>query len=395
MFVVMNARRFLLCSSLLLLLPAGGVYADGAYQRTKDGKTFVWNPDPSPEDAATWSGKRDKDDYATGDGTLTWYRVERKYGMGSRYSVEKDVPVIRYSGNMVRGKLEGLVVADAEGKISHATFASGNRTEDWAAGPAAGPNSPKNGPVSERHAAEQPNANISLQQLPTNDQHSPSTRPPDQPATEPLSARATMELQVEPFSPEPTPIPERRANRRVVQQPVIEAPAEGPSAEASPAPSPVPEQRASNDPPVANRAATPTAGRPTDLLQSLALPPESSALKRILVAATLPGREPPITSTSSSPDAPPPVSTPLPVSSPPVTPRLTTAEVMGLADEEAHTQGYDLTGYQCSKVNYTVTDNSWSVWYDQKPVDGMAEAGKHFSVTVEDTTKKASVAPEK
>ena len=68
---------------------------------------------------------------------------------------------------------------------------------------------------------------------------------------------------------------------------------------------------------------------------------------------------------------------------------------MGLADEEARTQGYDLSGYQCSKVNYTVTDNTWSVWYDQKPVEGMAETGKPFSVTVEDKTKKASIAPEK
>jgi hypothetical protein len=395
MFVVMNARRFLLCGTLLLLLPANGVYADGTYQRTKDGKTFVWNPDPNPEDAATWSGKRDKEDYATGYGTLTWYRVERKYGMGSRYSVEKDIPVIRYSGNMVRGKLEGLVVADAEGKISHAMFASGNRTEEWAAGPAASANSPKNESVSERHVAEQPSADLSLQQLPSNDQHSPLTRRPDQPATEPLSPRTTMALQVEPFSPEPTPIPERRANHRVVQQPVIEAPAEGPSAEASPAPSPVPEQRASNDSPVANRAATPTAGRPTDLLQSLALPPESSALTRILVAATLPGREAPITSTSSSPEASSQASMPPPASSPPAAPRLTTAEVIGLADEEARTQGYDLAGYQCSKVDYIVTENTWSVWYDQKPVEGMAEPGKHFSVTVEDKTRKTFIAPQK
>jgi hypothetical protein len=68
---------------------------------------------------------------------------------------------------------------------------------------------------------------------------------------------------------------------------------------------------------------------------------------------------------------------------------------MGLADEEARTQGYDLSGYQCSKVNYTVTDNTWSVWYDQKTVEGVTETGKHFSVMVEDKTKQASIAPEK
>ena len=34
----------------------GAAPAQGEYQRTKDGKTLVWNDDPKPGDVAAWSG---------------------------------------------------------------------------------------------------------------------------------------------------------------------------------------------------------------------------------------------------------------------------------------------------------------------------------------------------
>jgi hypothetical protein len=43
--------------------------------------------------------------------------------------------------------------------------------------------------------------------------------------------------------------------------------------------------------------------------------------------------------------------------------------------------------YQRSQPHYTAADGTWSVSYDQKFV---GETGKHFSVSVEDKTKKAS-----
>jgi len=52
---------------------AGAAFGEGTYQRTKDGKTMVWNNDPTPGDAATWFGDRDGEGYATKVGTLTWY----------------------------------------------------------------------------------------------------------------------------------------------------------------------------------------------------------------------------------------------------------------------------------------------------------------------------------
>jgi hypothetical protein len=71
--------------------------------------------------------------------------------------------------------------------------------------------------------------------------------------------------------------------------------------------------------------------------------------------------------------------------------RLTEAEVIGLAAAEARSQGYDLGEYQRPQARYTAADDAWSVFYDQKSIDGMAAVGKHFSVTVEDKTKKTSI----
>jgi hypothetical protein len=115
-----------------LLLSASGVFADGEYQRTKNGKTIVWNNDPKPGDEASWSGDRDRNGYATGFGTLTWYTTEHKGEGGSARSVIDG----RYWGNMLRGKFDGPVNAHSKGKTDHAIFADGKRTTRWAAGPA-------------------------------------------------------------------------------------------------------------------------------------------------------------------------------------------------------------------------------------------------------------------
>jgi hypothetical protein len=54
-----TAPCLVICSGLLLLVH--GAYG-GVYQRTKDGKTLVWNNYPSKQDVVSWSGKRDEKD---------------------------------------------------------------------------------------------------------------------------------------------------------------------------------------------------------------------------------------------------------------------------------------------------------------------------------------------
>jgi hypothetical protein len=105
----------ILCFALLALTSSA---AAGAYQHTIDGQTLVWNNYPDPDDSASWSGQRDRQRYATGSGTLTWYK--------------RQVLVSRYSGTMHMGKWNGVVDnEDADGKKFRGTFVNGNKARDW------------------------------------------------------------------------------------------------------------------------------------------------------------------------------------------------------------------------------------------------------------------------
>jgi len=78
-------------------------------------------------------------------------------------------------------------------------------------------------------------------------------------------------------------------------------------------------------------------------------------------------------------------------SSPGANAHLSQEEVTDLADAEARAQGYNLDEYQRPKADYSAVEDKWSLFYDQKPVDGMPEIGKYFSATVDDKTKKVEV----
>jgi hypothetical protein len=134
-----TARCLFICTTLLLF--ANGAYGDGAFQRTRDKRTLIWNNYPRRDDEATWSGGRDSNGLATGNGTLTWYRVERAVVTGSNIPSSggrsvSAVVINRYSGRMLRGRFDGPVVnIDASGKMFHGTFVNGAKANDWVAGP--------------------------------------------------------------------------------------------------------------------------------------------------------------------------------------------------------------------------------------------------------------------
>ena len=124
----MNIRSLFVCSALLLF--ASVAYGAGSYQSTRDGKTLVWNDSPKPGEEATWSGRRDKNGFAAGSGTLTWYKVEPTIVTGSNIPDARRYAVVinRYSGKMVRGKWKGAVTyVDANGKRLQATFVNGGK----------------------------------------------------------------------------------------------------------------------------------------------------------------------------------------------------------------------------------------------------------------------------
>jgi ketosteroid isomerase-like protein len=118
----MNIRSLFACGALLLF--ASVAYGAGSYQRTRDGQTLVWNDSPEAGEEATWSGKRDKDGFATGPGILTWYKVEPTIVTGSNILDTRRYAVVigLYSGKMVRGKFKGAVTyVDANGKTLQVT----------------------------------------------------------------------------------------------------------------------------------------------------------------------------------------------------------------------------------------------------------------------------------
>src|SRR5439155_5267319 len=177
-----SARCFIVCGALLLLFTNG---ANGArYQRTQDGKALVWNNLRGVAEQATWSGLRDLDGYATGEGRLTWYRLGNF--------------VNSYTGKMVRGKFEGPVIREQGQTRLQATFVNGDKVGDWSE------------PGSTRNLASTPQkqstetAEMQPTEEPVVERPSPSPVPPTLFPTPSPSPTATPSS-----SPTPTPAPSR------------------------------------------------------------------------------------------------------------------------------------------------------------------------------------------
>ena len=179
----------------MLLLLASGVYGGGIYQHTRDQRALIWNSHPRPDEEAAWSGDQDSKRYATGYGTLTWYRVQRAVVTGS-HILPSTVPagsaivINRYSGKMVLGKFDGPVVnVDANGKMFHSTFANGIRVTDWVEGPLPPTDQWLNEPVSvsrDARTAEPPADVVAAASTP-----SPVTSTPSPLSSSPPSAAAS------------------------------------------------------------------------------------------------------------------------------------------------------------------------------------------------------------
>jgi len=114
------------CVALLVLVEVAR--GEGTYQRTRNGRTLVWNNNPKPGDQATWSGGRDREGYARGFGTLIWYTKETGSAKPALYA--------RYWGRMIGGKFNGPVNVHSKKKTHYAIFDEGARTTHWSAGTA-------------------------------------------------------------------------------------------------------------------------------------------------------------------------------------------------------------------------------------------------------------------
>jgi hypothetical protein len=390
------SRLFCICSVLLPMF-AGVAFGEGTYQRTKDGKTIVWNNDPKSGDTAAWFGDRDAEGYATKVGTLTWYTSN-----GAVYA--------RYFGNMVRGKFDGMVNVHFKGRTDHAIFVDGQRTTRWAAGraPSFRVAQQPTKPAKPERIAEAP------AEGPPSFRSSESLR--EQAVQRPVEATPAKELpkqQAQPAKPAATAEP-ASANASAVAEP--EAPAEGPptvretenvqhptsnseslreQAAQRPMKEPVsgvaePEAPAEGPPTVRE---TENVQRPTSNVQR----PMEDTPSLVIQPSKEPVPTPPISKKSEAEVEDSLQSLPRPPSSllaipetavsPEATPRLTKQEVINIANAKARTHGYNRTDYRRAEPQYNAAYKIWSVLYEQRAADGMEEAGEHFSVIVDDKTK--------
>jgi hypothetical protein len=379
-------RGVLVCAALLSIL-AGAAFGTGEYQRTKDGKTLIWNADPKPDDAASWWGARDKDSYATGVGELTWYTAQ-----GTVYA--------RYYGNMVHGKFDGPVNVHVKRQTAHAFFSDGKRMTGWAGGPASSrfatdwrsalarekaEAAPATSPISEN--AEPASAAEELRRGEQQTQESPA----EGPVPERKFAPANLPPRGEegPSKPEdaegPTPNPPAQSYGAAGVQPPTNRPAQAgsqraenrvqpPSPEATPSPNESPRSSLMLQPLPNSPHASPAATQYQGSLTELAAPPASLR------------SEPPVETPSAAPEADL-------ASSPSASAQLTTDEAVTIADTEARARGYDLSQYQRPKADYSKVKSKWSLIYDLKNPDTADESARRLRITVDDASRKADVNP--
>jgi hypothetical protein len=406
-------RFLLLCGALAVF--ANFAFGGGTYQRTKDGKTIVWNNDPEAADAANWWGDRDRDGYATGFGTLTWYKAQKQIGTGPKGRSVKYTVYARYFGNMVRGKFDGPVNAHSKGKTAYAIFTDGKRTSTWAAGPAPSRRVAELGVERAREKgadiAKTKNTERATPNAERRTEDIPAEGPPrlvsqtENPSSANAHSADTEAPNVLPGEQRRRPSPKYRVG--AVQPTVTDTPAEGPPSGTGEAVAPKPDEanrQQTDTEPVsakgsggAESKALAAGSPPNQAVEQTGAKPSTTKTGKTEADNSLRRLTHPPSSlrTEQVPDASLLFLTGKGAPSRGAHPRLSKQEVIDLADAEARTHGYDPREYQRSEPQYDAADETWSLLYEQKVGDGMVDVGKHFSVAVDDKTKNISVVPER
>ncbi len=401
--MILWLRLILFCCGLLVF--ASGAFGrlidvrQGEYQQTRDNKTMVWNGTPKPGETLSWSGNRDKENYANGFGDLTWYNAK-----GKVYAL--------YYGNMVHGKFEGPVNLHTNGRTAHAYFADGGRVTGWARGPAPSKMAVPEEAVAERRKAEA--ENVAAQKHLTAAAPEPAKKPKAEPekvrpmehvASKPRAtpAEPTPPAEAEEKSMtahekeknaasaiEPTPIPTKSEIRSQKSEVRGSTESSAPALDRQVTKSAQPSIQ--ETPPVAQEPATEqkteVIGRTSEIvresppapakkespgnvsLDALVGPP--SSLRTTSIPET--SSEKSETKSSSSENAP-----------------LTEAEAISLAETEARVQGYSLDDYERPKVDHSKVKGKWSLFYSLKEPGTTSENAAPFTVTVEDKTRKVEI----
>jgi hypothetical protein len=434
--VILRLRSILFCGALFV--GAAGALAAGEYQQARDSKTMIWNSTPKEGETASWSGDRDKEDYASGFGDLTWYNAT-----GKVYAL--------YYGNMVHGKFEGPVNVHSTGRTAHAYFVDGGRVTAWARGPAPAKMDVPEAIAEKRKQAEaEKNAASKREAAKERTSESPAPRPivkkatrvekvaattpkpkPSAPETTPEIAPDKPEVATSEKKPTPEPretpptVAEKNSEDATISSPIraFHEPKALPKSEPDrlssqqttevrsqisevSEPKPTAEKIAKRDEenmerPTPNIAALKTtpiesadAEHPTAESSAVSHPssliPQPSATESPAdVSASALVGPPSSLRTTSIPDMSPEKSGTL-LSTSENAP-LTETEAIGLADTEARIQGYEPNDYERPKVDYSRVKGKWSLFYGLKKTEGESDKPATLTVTVEDKTKKVEI----
>lgn len=435
----MRAHCFAGLGVLFGLIFVSGAYAGGTYQRTDDHKkALVWNNDPKPGDIATWSGDRDANGYATGPGTLQWFRV------GPGVLNRKRTPISSYSGTMLHGKFNGGVMTVDHGKAYHATFADGQKKGQWIAGPLITKGERAESVTSKEAASEAPSTEkVSKEKTQTRVAKEtmadvPAERPASaqdelrrgEPANVPTSSsKATNEesssertekvsqpliAQTSAEEPDQSPTPREPVTRKSALAPGPVRAIERPTRTVTIKPEAEPARQSERAKPektkkpskIAKPASSQSPEADTQVREDIPAEGHVSAQDELRRGGA-DKKETPVDDslhTLTGPpsslhiNAPPKTNPPTQISTPSTTgvspsppppgAKLTAVQAMDIADIEARTKGHDLGEYQLPKAEYNAANGTWLVAYAARDADKDA---KKLTVTIQDKTGKAEV----
>jgi len=421
------------------LIFVSGAYAGGTYQRTDDHKkALVWNNDPKPGDIATWSGDRDANGYATGPGTLQWFRV------GPGVLNRKRTPISSYSGTMLHGKFNGGVMTVDHGKAYHATFADGQKKGQWIAGPLITKGERAESVTSKEAASEAPSTEkVSKEKTQTRVAKETTADVPaegpasaqdelrrGEPANVPTSSsKATNEesssertekvsqpliAQTSAEEPDQSPTPREPVTRKSALAPGPVRAIERPTRTVTIKPEAEPARQSERAKPektkkpskIAKPASSQSPEADTQVREDIPAEGHVSAQDELRRGGA-DKKETPVDDslhTLTGPpsslhiNAPPKTNPPTQISTPSTTgvspsppppgAKLTAVQAMDIADIEARTKGHDLGEYQLPKAEYNAANGTWLVAYAARDADKDA---KKLTVTIQDKTGKAEV----
>jgi hypothetical protein len=380
--------RFRLISVCCVFVAAtSAAFGAGEYQQTRDSKTMIWNGTPKAGETSTWSGDRDKENYATGFGDLTIYNAS-----GKAYAL--------YYGNMVRGKFEGPVNVHTNGRTSHAYFVDGNRATAWGWGAAKSTMTASEAAVVEKRRAEAEKIAAARKKEETKPAPTPVKKneiaekikeTPAQPTEHVAKATETYQAEATPEPPavtkektKPTPAETNTLARAEPSETPVRAFLE---------PTPLPKIAESPPPPIEETPVPAESPAAEEKIDSTAKPPEvareSTEKKKNHENVSVNALVGPPSSLRSTDENSSERSSAGPAAS--ESDRLNESDAVNLADTEARNQGYNLENYERPKADYSEVKRKWILYYDLKKSADRGLGVAPLSVTVEDRSKKVEI----